>query len=386
MKGKFYPLWFVDIIRTENMLSKMSQQGLHPAKFSPFTGVFSFNEGEQGEYRYRICLSRGCNGEAPKGLISGGWEKMCGTRNMYIVRTADKDTQNVPSYSKWLTINRTVLIALFFILCFFAGLFIGAAASAIDTDESFLETVIPTQRYIAVPLLLFILFFIPNRKMNKQRTGPDTNMKGKVIKTIPAENFIYTPEQEKQMIKDKTIIKKSPLGWFYAPDTAEKMVHDMAQQGWKFYRFNNMGTEFYFVKSEPCKIKMVVDYQNETTDEYLEAARDDGWRLDFTSISRMGGFIIWSKEYTDTEPDFYSDDEFAYKHAKRRFLAFGLPLMFSTVVMALLIAEMLSLAESTDTMGFILAVVFGAVAIEYLFFGIKTTLYFIRMRKKYKSK
>ena len=388
---KFFPLWYVDIIKTEQKLSRLSEKGLHMTGLSYFMGIFSFEKGENKKERYRICPAKGCGGEPPKGLAAGGWEKVCGGKNYYVVKNPDPDAENVPSYSKWKTRNRISLYAAFMFFCFVLGLvssFIMNALEALGAGELSLTSsdIIAFFLILAVGLIPMIRLFISNRRLAK--TDTDLELKGKVIKTIPEENFLYTPKEEKQMLKDGRMMRKFPIGWFYSPDRAEEMVEKLAAEGWKFYRFNKLGTVFYFVKSQPCKLKFVVDYQNEAKDEYFLNGKDDGWKLEFTSLSRLQCFVVWSKEYEGNEaPEFYSDVETKLRHAKRMAYTFGIILTvcaFITILSSFMMVEA-EMSESMPMFVFFM-LLFLMLLVEYGVFASKAICYYIRTKRRYNNK
>ena len=388
---KFFPLWYVDIIKTEQKLSRLSEKGLHMTGLSYFMGIFSFEKGKDRRERYRICPAKGCGGEPPKGLAAGGWEKVCGGKNYYVVKNPDPDAENVPSYSKWKTYNRVSLYAAFMLFCFVLGLlssFIMNALEALDAGELSLTSsdIIAFFLILTVGLLPMIRLFISNRRLAK--TDTDLELKGKVIKTIPEENFLYTPKEEKQMLKDGRMMKKFPIGWFYSPDRAEEMVEKLAAEGWKFYRFNQLGTVFYFVKSEPCKLKIVVDYQNEAKDEYFLNGKDDGWKLEFTSVSRLQCFVVWSKEYEgDEAPEFYSDGETKLKHARRMAYTFGTMLTLFAFMMIFSLSIM-AIDFMTESMAMFVYIVllFMLVMVECGVFASRAIGYYIRTKRIYNNK
>lgn len=383
MAKRFMPLWFADVIACEEKLARLSEQGLHLTGFSPLTGVFTFEEGEKVREKYRICLAPKCGGNVPKGLINNGWEKIYGGRNMYVVKNPDGEIKNGPSYSSWKTLNRAVIVILTIVFCFYIGMLLGAGMAAVDTgnDVKYFKYIIPLL-IIAIPI---IVAAIANRRLAK--TDTDLGLKKGIIQTIPAENFIYSKEEEKQMLRDGRMMKKAPLGWFYAPDKAEEMVEKYAREGWKFYRFNEMGTQFFFIKSEPCNLKFVVDFQNMADNGYFAAAKDDGWKLEFTSVTRTMSFIIWSKVYEDAddEPLFYTDDETAMKRARRMALSIGLPMMI--VVVAAILICVTAVQEAAWGSSFAwFAVIYGLLGVEYGVFGVKAIGYYLRMHKKIKDR
>ncbi len=381
MKRKIMPLWFADVIACENVLSKMAENGFHLTDFKPFFGIFSFEEGEKAAERYRICLAGNCGGNPPKGLLSKGWERVCGGRNYYVAKTDDFSAEP-PSYKSWKTLNRVVMVISLFIFCWCLGVFVGSGGRFIIDSFTAFE---------AVHILMFVLSLVimaaglkANRKLSK--TDINLHLTG-VIKTIPEENFIYTKQQEKQMLRSGEMLKKSPLGWFYSPDSAEKMVEEMAKKGWLFYRFNTMGTVFYFVKSQPQKIKFVVDYQNEASSEYFTQCIDDGWKLEFTSAARAMSFVIWSKKYGSDEetPEFYTDGQSVIKRARRTAYTFGISM--GAVILAavfILYAAFTKAGEMGDFV-FIVVPMYILVLLEYGVFFYKVVSYYIRMKRKYRG-
>lgn len=388
MSKKFIPLWFSDVIATENKLTKLAEQGQLLTDFSRVTGVFTFEEGEKTSPRYRICLCKGM-GSIPKGLAANGWEEVCAGKGYYVVKHPDINVKDVPSYSAWKTLSRTVLVIFFLILCFALGMLGGYMGAALEDGAVFFDSPLD---YVIVTfgcISLIGLLFGSKGHSKLSKTDSDLKLKGKLLKTIPEDNFIYTPEEEKEMLRSGRMITKFPLGWFYGPDKAGEMVENMAEKGWKFYRLNNMGTVFYFIKSDPCKLKFVTDYQNEATDEYFLAGKDDGWKLEFTSVTRSMSFVVWTKEYEgEDEPEFYTDGECALKHAKSMMLTFSLP-MFITVA-ALIFIMVSAIADSADIFddasGIFMVAVICLCSVEYLYFAVKTIGFYIRTRKNTTNK
>lgn len=386
MINKFFPLWYADIISTEKKLSRLAENGLHLTGFSPATGVFVFEEGDKSSVRYRICYAKGCGGKPPKGISESGWEPVCGNKNYYVVKNTDPNAEKVPSYSSWKTVNRAALLAAFLVICFFTGFAGGAAAAAADAGENiFSDPVILFGTVVsAAALAVLIIAFKGNRSLAK--TDTDLKLADTVIKTIPAENFRYSEEEEKRMLRDGRMIKKLRLAWIYAPDKAEQWVEEMAAKGWRFYRFNTTGIEFYFVKSEPVKLKFIADYQNEATEEYFQSCRDDGWHLEYTSVTRIMSFVIWSREYEGEEPpEIYTDAAGAISHARRLALSIGLPMTLVAAVAAAVIAVNLFFCAPEER-DIPMAVIYFILGFEYGLFGSKSIGYYIRTVKKYGEK
>lgn len=390
MTKKFMPFWFADIIATEKKLSDLSVKGIHLSGFSPVKGVFTFEQGDSEKAVYRICRAKNCCGEPPGALLKKGWEKVCGAKNYYIVKSSGQNNDYAPSYKSWLTVNRIALWTVLIILCCIIGYIFGWGTAALD-DKNFDIFKGPTflVPLIIVVILSVILAFIikANRKLNK--TSKDLGLDGKLFKTIPKDNFIYDPKEEKQMIKDGRMMKKTLPGWFYDPEKASVMVEEMAEKGWKFYRFDEMGVTFFFEKSEPCKIKFAVDYQNEASDDYYAQCKEDGWKLEFTSVSRSMCFIIWTKVYETEEekPEFYTDNESRLIYAKRMLISFGVPyVLLAAVCIFGLVPAFISLAVRERHFSLIwMIVLYLLMAAEFGFFSFKVIRFYIRTKKSSKS-
>lgn len=389
MKTKIMPFWFVDIISTEKKLSAFAEKGLALKDFSPVTGKFTFEETDSTKAVYRICLSKGCMGKCPKGLAESGWEQVCGNGDFYAVRCTDQNPVKVPSYKSWKTLNRVTMLVCFFLFSFAVGFMAGAAndagspakmAQMITHDPVLTAALIMS----VISIILFIIGAASNSKLKK--TDTDLEFADTFLKTVPKENFTYNAFDEDKMLKEGTMIRKYRYAWTYAPDKTEEWVEKMAAEGWRFYRFDTTGNCFYFVKSEPVKLKFVADYQNEATDEYFTSCKDDGWHLEFTSIMRVMSFVIWSKEYEgDTPPEFYSDPESKLRHAKRLALTIGIPTAAVLICAVSIVIDNLffSPPEEADIS---LAVGYLTFSVIYSIIGGNSVGYYIRTRKKYKCK
>ena len=392
----FRPLWFADVISTEKWLDKQAANGKKLRSFG-FLGIFDFEDDIPNDMHHRIVYMKGADGHAPKGLILQGWQDVCGKKGLYAVRNPDRNAEI--SYEGLQTINRFVLFGLVMLLCFFGGSYLGMAAAFIGrvSDGELTVTDLPSFIFrqpvffigLVISLILVILFIHGGKKLPKSVV----KMGGK-IKTIPQENFKYTKEEEKAMLKDGRLMKKTRLGWFYDPDNIAEYIEKQAAAGWKLYRLDDMGTSFFFEKSEPTHICFVTDFQNNITEEYIENCKDDGWKFEFQSFTKILSYAVWTKEYTDTCPEFYSDEETQGIQAKRMFLATGLWLLLAAVVFLsfglIAVVGIFSgwFFTPDDTKDIILikgtsiyfSVICAAVTIEYLIFGISSLKYFLRHR------
>lgn len=381
MITRFMPFWQVDIVKTEEKLSKLAADGKILTGFKK-SGKFTFEKGEPAELKFRIVKEKKCNGEMPKRLAEKGWKNAGGNKNYYIAYTDKNSDENGPSYKSWVTAYRMFQSLLIMCIGFMVGMFIGSGAANLEDlakgNVNWHYTI-----FSLVISLLFIALFYKIHKSNKKilALNPETV---KFDFTIPEENFIYTKEQEKEMLKSKQMIKKSPFGWIGAPDKAEAMVEKMAAEGWKFYRFDKLGTDFYFIKSEPCKLRFVVDFQNEISEDYIALTKEDGWKLEFASITKKDGYCIWSKVYDDDEdaPEIYSDSDSALEHAKNYLKKMIIPLAVYAILSVLLIIWCFTddLGMTPFKIGFVIFM--AIIAVEYGFFAIKSLGYYSRLKKK----
>lgn len=371
MTKMLIPFWFIDAAAAEKKLERLAAEGFELTDFFPISGVFSFERTNMcsTDTHYRIVRAPKCCSKAPKGVTDSGWELACGSKNYYIVRCSGKPIKQL-SYDSWKTLNSFITMLLFFIFCFFSGTILG---------EIMATNMFNVLSFRAAALFIVFIAMMHSFCIGRKYRKLDP-ISEKLRFTVPEENFIYTRKQEKQMLRSGSMMKKAPLGWFYEPDTAEKMVEDMAAKGWSFYRFNKLGTEFYFVRSEPSRIKFVVDYQNIADDGYFVMMRESGFKLEFTSIARIGSFAVWSARPDENGllPEFYSDSESNYKRAKRQALTFSL----SYIAIVIIYAEIaVSILNDGKEKVLYMTALFIVIILEYGWFALKSIRYFLRIRK-----
>lgn len=382
MTVKNMPFWFFDLKKTEEKLSEYAEEGLFPVAFKA-SGKFTLEERTSEKARFRIVRSKGCRGKAPRGIIEKGWINDTGSKNYYIVHK-DK-VESMPSYKGQISAYRALQTAGFFVICFMIGSIFGTSMAVLEDVEKgeaepfiILLSIIPELIGILVAWLFTLKIYNANKKLLAESEDSI-----KINFTIPEENFVYTKEQEKQMLKSGQMKKKTPLAWITAPDKTEEWVEKMATQGWKFYRLSKWANTFYFIKSEPCKLKFFIDYQKDIDDDYIINAKDGGWKLEFLSVTRHEGYCIWSKEYADDEPMFYSDSDSALQHAKKYFLSMILPMILVFILYIFIVVDILFISEFTATAAQIMMLVFGAFVIaESGLFSVRSLGYLLRLKKK----
>ncbi|MBQ8780342.1 MAG: DUF2812 domain-containing protein [Oscillospiraceae bacterium] len=384
MTVKFMPFWCLDLKRTEEKLSAYAEKGLFPVDFKAY-GRFILEERKPESVKFRIVRTLGCNGNVPRGISEKGWVKDAGGKNYYIVHMDKNSDVQMPSYKGHINFYRAVQVVCFFIICFFVGFGFGLFAHALDEEGVPITDALAGYIPSIIVMVLVTAFLFRIRYSNKKLLAESENSV-KIDFTIPEENFIYTKEQEKAMLKSGEMMKKTPLAWISAPDRAEEMVEKLALEGWKFYRLDKMGTTFYFVKSEPCNLKFCVDYQKEISDDYINLTKDEGWKLEFLSVTRVEGYCIWSKEYGEDEeiPQLYSDSESALAHAKKYFFSMVLPMILMVLLYVYIVLDILVISkEDFGGVGSAVMLGFGAVVIiEYGYFAVRSLGYILRLKKK----
>lgn len=380
MTVKFMPVWFADVVKTEERLSEYAAKGLMLSDFKPW-GRFKFSEAEPAELRFRICRSRRCGGKVPKKLIESGWKSVSGSKNYYITAIEKDKCEKLPSYSSWSNLYRIIMAVISFFMCYFVGFMAGFLGSVLSKGTNGKKTGFAVIMLAAA--LVFVFAFVKIcRSGKKLKTFSENSLD--LDLTVPKENFLYTKEKEKQMLKSGEMIKKSLTAWYLDPVKIEKTVEEMAENGWKFYRLSKWGTTFYYVKSEPCKIKFVVDYQNHATDEYFEMAKSDGWKLEFTSFTRVTSFCVWTKEYTDAEdePEFYSDSESGCARSRNLMLSLVITAALCDIIFGAILYMIISHNFEDGAFDWFMAAFSTVVIVEFTYVAVMAVVGFIHSKQR----
>ncbi len=383
MITKHIPFWKMDVAKTEQKLAKFAEKGL---LLNGFRGNrFTFEKGEPAKLKYRIYFEKKCGGEVPKRILEKGWEKIAGSKHYYIVCTSADSQEAGPSTKNWVSYYRKLQIIYFFVISFISGMLISEISSVIDTpsEERPMAAVILFLIVIAMFLALLLRIHHSNKKLSA-----DNPNSVKFDFTIPKENLVYTKEEEKAMLKSGEMMKKTKPFWICAPDKTAAMIEKYAMEGWRFYRFSKLADELFFVKAEPCHMKFVVDFLHEITNEYITLTREDGWKLEFTSIVRMDAYCIWSKTYADgeDEPEIYSDRESAENANKIYLKKMILPALICTIIMIAVpvsLGIMFALWERTpNIVDICFAVLCLIFVVQYGIFSVLSLGYYKRMKNK----
>ena len=389
MTVKYRPLWFTDIIAAEKWLEKQAESGLRLSSYN-FIGKFTFEDSLPDKGQIRLIYEKHCGGKAPRGIIEKGWEQLCGAKYTYALRNGDREAKL--SYTGFQTILRFIMFGLYFLMCFVVGTMLGSGMAFIESliDGTINEPgavvffLISDLHFILPFILVLIAVLYIHRSLKKISKVDSTKVKG-TMRTLPAEVLKYSKEEEKKLIKEGKIIKKTKPGWFYNPDNAAKLIEENARNGWKFYRMNEMGTDFFFEKAEPTHICFVTDFCDNISEEYIAAVQADGWTLQFMSMTRVLSYAMWTKEYDGECPVFYSDNDTEYHQKKKFFMWTGLPVLafgiFSFVFEAAMIISSITEGELPSAPIKFCMGTYLLVGIECTVFGVNGLKYFLKARK-----
>lgn len=111
--------------------------------------------------------------------------------------------------------------------------------------------------------------------------------------------------------------------WSWNSDDFESYLENMAQNGWLLKSAGFGLIYLSFEKSQPQNVRYCLDYNSKYTEEYTQIVSDDGWKL----LGKSSGWILWSKAYTDTRPNLFTDKTSLIDRNKRL-------LSFSAIILA----------------------------------------------------
>jgi len=413
MSKKVYrPFWSYDVVKTEEWLTQMHAKGLALLRIHFAARLFYFEETVPAAVVYRIVLEKKSNGTPPVYLENNVYTEACSSPNYYVIRTKETGPEASPSYNGFLSKNKKIKFVVgiillcaaiilginFWIIAALAGALLFSGGTDIQVFSNSANTpltgaeVFSTVMTFVFPLLVILTFtwlcytYFKLRKTNRQLEilcGDTLDLSF----TLPRDTLLSHTEMKK-MSKNNKVIKKTKIAWIYAPDKVEIWLEKMESRGYHLVRMSKLGNSFYFISSEPRKMKFHVDYQNSTDPSYYNLNKESGWKLFFTSLSRTQSNNVWGNEYTDEPPMFYSDKESTLKHAKKFALTCSLS-FFPVCVLYIFITVILIISNlHTSNIHSIIAVciIYSAVCIEFGSFAVRTILYYFRVKKSFAEK
>jgi len=228
--------------------------------------------------------------------------------------------------------------------------------------------------FLVLSLLLYILVrLIRSDKNLRMESGSDLSI---------CKRTTLDRKTERALRKEKKLIKKIKLAWWYAPDQAEEWLETMEMKGYNLYRMNRSGNTFYFIKGEPRTIKYCVDYQNLVKDSYFEIHKSSGWEMTFTSKLALMKYTIWRKEYITEKPELYSDNSHILKHARKQCLLYCMLFIPSIFMYIALIVLNVRMYSEGMPLFWPMPIIFSVIVVEFGYFTIQSLGYYLRTRKR----
>ena len=408
---KIRPFWGNDVVKTEIWLDALSKRGWELKRIHFKCGIFEFEPCDATKKNHRIVYQKGFSGFSeciPKNLVEDGYKEVCCGKNFYVLST-EKEPMSAPSYAGFLERNQkrayvTGIIALIgtfwfslifiFLLIIFGVVFFGGGTIESGPQDntqfvfSWMEIVISIAQFLPTAVYIVCLgTWFKLRKTNKQLVllcGEKVNLKF----TRPVE-LIRSKQEIKKLKKEKLLIKKTKLGWAYAPDKVEIWLENMEAKGFNLCYMSKLGNSFYFLKGTPRKMKYVVDNQKCAMPEYFNINQDAGWKLIFRSLTRSDAYIVWAQEVTDNRVPFMCDAKENMKRSRRLVLIFGISYGFIIVLYISTIFGIILRAyqhpRALEGFDYYMIGLFLFVIIEFGYFILNALGYYLRMRKKYKQ-
>lgn len=319
IKRFFRPLWSYDVVKTENWLNSMSLDGYRLIRVNFKARIFTFESFPSQALFYRIVFQKNCRGNAPTNVLSSGWKADVTSRNYYIVHhDSSSPDMASPSYSGMLDKNRTLKFIIGILLL---SLLLPLLLIVIFPYALIIVLFEMMGWVISLAILLVLIWMtytyfklLETNRQLEQLCGEDLNLDF----TIPRDERL-SEREEKEMLKTKQLVRRIRIAWTYEPDKTEKWLEAMESKGFNLYRLSRLGSTFYFMKGTPRRMKYSIDYQNKAQGQYFAINKEAGWKLVFTSPTRLMAQTIWSHEIPQggRTPEFYSDAELKIKQAKR---------------------------------------------------------------------
>jgi uncharacterized membrane protein (DUF485 family) len=337
MKFKFRLFWSYDVIKTQKWLSSMSDKGYTLTKINFVFRLFYFKRSTPQHVNYMLIYDKGSNGFSSSTQKYLDFDEVCYSKNYYILKTRKEVIEDRPSYQQLLSRNQKlqyivgiilliILVVnsfpvLLILVSFFSGNLTvvtepGGSVEA-ETLLEIVEGIITLFALLCVVLahIWMIYTFFKLQSSNKKLIM----LCGETIDlsvTVPRDT-IMSKEEVIELKKEKRLVRRRKVGWFYSPDKCEVWLESMESKGFNLIRMSKIGNSFYFIKGETRRMKYHVDYQVKKDTTYFKLNQESGWKLFFTSLTRYFAISVWGQEYTQAPPAYYSDQESRVKHAKK---------------------------------------------------------------------
>jgi len=412
MKTKWRLFWSYDVIKTQQWLSDQSYKGLALVGFNPILRTFKFEKKNQENSQYMIIYDKKSNGCPTKYIKDNDFKEITHSRNYYILKQLKDNPQFYPSYEAFLNKNaklkyivgNILLFASFIYFMVFATIITSVLSGSFSfewggwdspdiiysTQEIIFGIIQAIIFYSSLLIILFSPFWMVYTYFKLNSTNKNLEKlcgNTKSIKfTLPTDKIIDKNTLSSYK-KQGQIIKKTKIGWFYAPDIAVKWLEKMEEEGFNLLSMSNLGNSFYFIKGEPKKVKYHVDFQIKKNANYLSINEENGWKLFFTSLTRYFAITVWSKDYEIDVPKFYSNIEDEVSHARKFMITYASIYIFLgiiyTSVSALFGYTIWTIIPEYGINGLLLSIpiIFMLSTMLYFYYTYKVVSYYRRVTK-----
>lgn len=405
-KVKCRPFWSYDILKTQEWLTKQGEKGYQVVSFNPIFRSFSFKKDNPTSKRYIVIYDKGQNDSPAFASNLVEYDKIVHTRNYSIFVQKVEKPEYFPSYDQLLSRNHKIkyvtgiILLMQFILfilpvsMILLSALIGGGIS-VEYEPGGITAPLTTQAFlegILVILFLFMSMFaqvwliysylklrISNKKLEKL-CGEDIDLSF----TVPTSTIMNKASLQ-QLKKEKKLVRKMKIGWFYSPDKHVQWLEAMESKGYHLVRMSRIGNSFYFIKGIPRHMKYHVDYQSKKNPTYFQVNEESGWKLFFTSITRYFAISVWGQEYKDIAPQYYSDQEDKVKHAKKFMLSYivwMLPMsVMYFVIFGISIYGFIQIQFFRDISWLVITpIIFLLTGLEFLYFSFRLIRYYNRVK------
>lgn len=407
-KFKFRPFWSYDVIKTQEWLDKQCEKGYHFVSLNPTFRTFTFYKADAINKKHIIIYDKRNNGCPAYVSKNNDYNEICHTKNYCILVQTREEPEYFSSYDQLLSRNQQIkyivgmilLIQIILNILPLALILISAATGNMTVEyepggitgpaniQELLEGIfVLSFMVIGIIFEIWLVYtYLKLRKSNKKLEKLSVE-DIKLSFTVPTDTII-SKEEIKKLKHDKKLVKKMKLGWFYSPDINEKWLEEMELKGFNLIRMSKIGNSFYFVKGETRKMKYHVDYQLRKNPSYFKINEESGWKLYFTSITRYFAISVWGQEYTEIEPEYYSDLESKIKHAKNFMLSYIIWLLPMSLMYFIMCGFSIYAYVKIDFFRdnfwlYLTPLMFLIVGIEFLYFSFKLIRYYDRVKENY---
>ncbi|HVJ48351.1 DUF2812 domain-containing protein [Desulfitobacterium sp.] len=382
IKKVIRPFWSLDVMKTETWLSEMASSGYRLNKVNFMTREFIFEDDKQRTVQYRIVRQKVDLSAASQSLINSQWYSVFTKGKWSILANENEapDLKIFPSRESILKRNLIIKYSIGILLALMSfaqiqSIFLFTAILSPDS-YSFLSPWFIISRLLVASSLLYIILRV-NQSDTKLRMVNSSDL------TLP-KSTILDGKTERALRNEGKLLKKVKLAWMYAPDKLEEWLEDMEMKGYNLVRVSWSGNTFYFTKGEPRSIKYCTDYQELVNDSYFEIHKSDGWNMIFTSKQALTikKYTLWRKEYTDEEPELYSDNNHILNHARNQCVLYCI-LYVPIIVLYISILELnlriLSLGKAPS---WPMIIMLSVLVIGLGYFTLQSLGFYLRTRKK----